>query len=202
MVFVSTCAVYGSGHAGALSEDLPAIPESPYAASKLAAEQLVAFLGDAGAIVGVTLRCFNIAGAYSGIVDPNPTRIISAALRAAAGEIPHVSVNGDGSAVREFTHVLDVARAVGLALGIARVGGPRLLNVGTGVGVSMMDVIRAAEKVTGRHIEVVHRPRVNEPAALVADVSRIRSALGWSPTGSALEDVLRATWEAGYGRGA
>jgi UDP-glucose 4-epimerase len=170
--------------------------ENPYAASKFAAEQLLASYAQTGAIGAIALRCFNIAGAAYGNGDPDPTRIISAALRAASGQIPRVSVNGDGSAVREFTHVLDVAEAVGLATENIRVGEHQVLNVGTGNGITMMDVIRAAEKVTGNEITVEHRPPAREPHTLVADGTRIRQALGWQPTRSTIDRIITDAWAA------
>ncbi len=196
VVMTSTSAVYGSARPGRLGEDLPPQPESPYAASKAAAEQLLAHVAGAGAIGAFSLRCFNIAGAAHGRPDPDRTRIVSASLRAAAGEIDHVSVNGDGSAMREFTHVLDVADAVRLALEAAEPGRHQALNVGTGEGVRMVDVIRAAERVTGLPIKVVHGPPVSEPHTLISDPTRIQSTLGWRPTRSSLERILRDAWEA------
>jgi UDP-glucose 4-epimerase len=193
-VFSSASAVYGSGRPGRLSEDLEPRPENPYAASKLAAEQLIGYHAATGAIGAITLRCFNIAGAYAGISDPNTTRIISAALRAAAGETPHVLVNGDGSAVREFTHVRDVAEAFRLALDAAAPGGHETLNVGTGEGVTMRDVVRVAEKVTERPVPVRHGPPAREAHTLVADATRIREALGWSPARSSIETIVRDAW--------
>ncbi|MBB5869543.1 UDP-glucose 4-epimerase [Allocatelliglobosispora scoriae] len=196
IVFTSTSAVYGSARPGHLSEDMVPSPESPYAVSKVTAEQLLASYVGTGAIGATSLRCFNIAGAVSGFGDPDPTRIISAALRAAAGVIPHVSVNGDGSAVREFTHVLDVAAAVGLAAESSSIGDSRVLNVGTGNGITMMEVIRAAEKVTGREIAVVHRPPAREPHTLIADGRRVREVLGWEAQRSSIEEIVADSWAA------
>lgn len=191
IVYASTSAVYGSGHSGRLSEDLVPQPENPYAASKLAAEQLLAYHPDA-----VILRCFNIAGAVAGHGDPNPTRIISAALRAAAGEIPHVTLNGDGSAVREFTHVLDVAEAFRLAIDAQLPDDRRILNIGTGDGVAMRTVIEMTGKVTGRMIQVVRRPAAREAHTLIADARRAHDLLGWRPSRSALDVVIRDAWQA------
>jgi UDP-glucose 4-epimerase len=194
MVFASTSAVYGSARPGQLGEGLEPRAENPYAASKLAAEQLLTYHAATGAIGATVLRCFNIAGAVDGFGDPDKSRIIPATLRTAAGEIPHVTVNGDGSAVREFTHVLDVAQAVRLALDTTVPGQARTFNVGTGDGVSMMDVIGTAEKVTGRVIPVVHRPPAREAHTLVADGSRIRETLGWYASRSSLECMIRDAW--------
>jgi UDP-glucose 4-epimerase len=196
VVFASTSVVYGSSRPGRLSEDLEPRVENPYAASKLAAEQLLGYHAATGAIGVTVLRCFNIAGAVGGYGDRDSTRIIPAALRAAAGEVPHVTVNGDGSAVREFTHVLDVAQAVRLAIDATAIGQARIFNVGTGDGVRVMDVVRAAEKVTGRTIPVVHRPAAREAQTLIADVTRIREALGWHASRSSIEAIVRDAWQA------
>lgn len=194
VVFASTSAVYGSGYDGTLSEDLDARPSNPYAATKAAAEQLLQYEAQAGSIGVTTLRLFNVAGAFDGVADTNPTRIINNCLRAAAGEIPHVSVNGDGSARREFTHVADVAEAFRLAVEATTVGEARLYNVGTGAAVSMKEVIDTARDVTGVDFDVVHNPPVNEPQTLVADVSRVQAELGWIPERSDLDRVIGDAW--------
>jgi len=194
VVFASTAAVYGSKAVGALSEDLPAAPDNPYAASKWAAEQLLSYQARTGAIGSTVLRLFNVAGALPGITDPNTTRIIAACLRCAAGEIEYVTVNGDGSAMREFTHVADVAEAIRLALASTSVGEARTFNVGTGVGVSMADVIDVAREVTGHPIPVKHNPPANEPQVLVSDPSRAGQVLGWKPQRSAIETVISDAW--------
>jgi UDP-glucose 4-epimerase len=195
VVFASTSAVYGSGRTGALAEDLAPAADNPYSASKLAAEQLLAYQARAGHVGAMILRLFNVAGAVGGIVDPNPTRIISACLRVAAGELDHVTVNGDGSAVREFTHVADVAEAVRLALGAGVAGQAQVLNVGTGEGVSMTQVIETARLVTGHPIPVVHRPPADEPQVLVSDPGRAAGVLGWKATHS-LDQVVGDAWRA------
>jgi len=200
LVFASTNAVYGSGRPGSLSEDDAPNPENPYAASKLAAEQLIRGYARTGRIGAAILRCFNIAGATAdGYGDPDTTRIISAALQAASGEIPHVSVNGDGSAVREFTHVLDVAEAFRLALDATVPGVGEVYNIGTGDGAAMIDVIHAAEKITGQTINVVHKPPAREAHTLIANAMRAREALGWKPDRSALDRIISDAWAAsGY----
>jgi len=200
LIYASTNAVYGSGRPGSLSEDDVPSPENPYAASKLAAEQLIRGYARTGRIGATILRCFNIAGAtVDGYGDPDTTRIISAALRAASGEIPHLTVNGDGSAVREFTHVLDVAEAFRLALDATMPGEEQVYNIGTGDGIAMIDVIHAAEKITGQTINVLHRPPAREAHTLIANAMRAREALGWRPDRSALDRIISDAWAAsGY----
>jgi UDP-glucose 4-epimerase len=195
-VLVSTNIVYGSRHHGALAEHLDPHPESPYAASKLAAEQLVAAYAATGAIGAVTLRPFNIAGSVDGVGDTDPGRIIPNVFRAMTGQLPHVTLNGDGSAVRDFVHVADAAAAVGLALARCTPGRHEVFNVGSGIGVSMTDVVTAAERVTGRIVGVRRLPPRPEPPRLLADPTRSREVLGWSPKRSDLEQILADAWRA------
>lgn len=195
-VFASTSIVYGSQRTGALGEDLPPAPESPYGASKVAAEQLVGYYAATGGISAVTLRCFNVAGAVDGYADADPTRIIPNVLRAIRGELPHVTVNGDGSAVREFTHVLDVARAFRLALEATGAGDAPVYNVGTGRGVSIREVIAEAERVTGRRVPVEHLPPKPEPHTLISDPRLLMTSLGWTATHSDLAEIVHSVWVA------
>lgn len=153
-VFASTDKVYGSQHVGALGEDLEPHPESPYAASKVSAEQLVAAYAATGAIGAVTLRCFNIAGAANGRTDTDTARIIPNVFRALTGELPYITLNGDGSAVRDFVHILDVATAVRLSLAAVKAGEHRVYNIGSGTASSMAQVVAAAEAVTGLPVPV------------------------------------------------
>ncbi|HCT80039.1 MAG TPA: hypothetical protein DGT23_26430 [Micromonosporaceae bacterium] len=195
-VLLSSGAVYGSDHSGPLTEGLVPRPENPYAASKLAAESMVASVAATGAVGAIILRCFNIAGAYGGRANPNPSGIIPAVMRAAMGEAEHVAINGDGSAVREFTHVVDVADAIVRALEAPAAGKAEVLNVGTGAGSTMLEVIDTVARVTGRPIEVVHGPAANEPHTVLADTRRIRERLGWTPVRSGIEEIIRSDWEA------
>jgi UDP-glucose 4-epimerase len=194
VVLASTSIVYGS-RTGALSEDLPPRPESPYGASKVAAEQLVDAVAQTGAIGATTLRCFNVAGAVDGSPDADPTRLIPNVLRAAYGELPYLSVNGDGSAVRELTHVADVATGFRLALEAQRPG-YAVYNLGNGQGVRVRDVITTAETVTGQRVPVRYLPARPEPHTLVADPTRITRELGWHPVHSDLAEILRSAAEA------
>ena len=193
VVFASTSAVYG-GVTGALRENLPVGPGNPYAASKAAAEQLLEFQARAGAIGSTVLRLFNVSGGLPGIADPDTTRIINNCLRAAAGEIPHVAVNGDGSARREFTHVADVAEAFRLAVESTAVGETRTFNIGTGTGASVAEVIDTAHRVTGVDFGVVYNPPVDEPRLLVADTSHASAVLGWAARRSELDEVIGDAW--------
>jgi UDP-glucose 4-epimerase len=135
---------------------------------------------------------FNVAGG----ADPEPSRIVPRVLAAAAGQVPGVEVNGDGTAVRDYLHVLDAADAFVAALEHGGPGGARRYNVGSGRGASVLDVVAAAERVTGRPVPVVHRPAAAEPAALVCDPTRARTELGWQPWRSDLDGIVRDAWQA------
>jgi UDP-glucose 4-epimerase len=190
-VLASTSLVYGSQRTGVLGEDLPTRPENPYGGSKVAAEQLVIACTASGAVSGTILRCFNVAGAVDGYPDADRTRLIPNVLRAARGDTPHVSVNGDGSAVREYTHVRDAGSAFRLAL---ETTAPGVYNVGTGRGVAVRDVIAIAEQITGRLVPVAHQPPRPEPHTLISDPAWITAQLGWRPVHSDLPEIIHSAW--------
>ncbi|MEV4256273.1 NAD-dependent epimerase/dehydratase family protein [Spirillospora sp. NPDC049652] len=196
VVYGSTGAVYGTPDELPVLETQPAAPSNPYGASKLAAEDAVRYQAATGQIGAVVLRTFNVSGSVDGRGDPDPTRLIPRALAVAAGTAPHLEVNGDGGAVREYLHVDDLARAYELALTAATPGTHRVYNVGSGVGASVAEVIGTVEKVTGRDVRVVHRPPAPEPPLLLSDTAAIRRDLGWAPERSALAEVVGSAWEA------
>ncbi|MEU8420406.1 NAD-dependent epimerase/dehydratase family protein [Micromonospora sp. NPDC048835] len=196
LVFASTNIVYGSQHHGALSEDLDPHPESPYAASKVAAEHMVAAYAATGAVGAVILRPFNIAGAVDGVTDTDRARIIPNVFRAITGELDHVTLNGDGAAVRDFVHVADVATAIRLALPVCSPGASQTINLGSGIGTSMATVVATAEQITGHPVTVHRQPPKPEPPELIADVSRAEAALDWTPKRSTLGEILADAWEA------
>ncbi|MEU8209996.1 NAD-dependent epimerase/dehydratase family protein [Micromonospora sp. NPDC049044] len=195
LVFASTNIVYGSQHHGALSEDLDPHPESPYAASKVAAEHMVAAYAATGAIGAVILRPFNIAGAVDGVTDTDGARIIPNVFRAITGELDQVTLNGDGAAVRDFVHVADVAVAVRLALTACTPGISQTINIGSGIGTSMANVVATVEQIAGKSVIVHSQPPKPEPPELVADVGRAQTVLGWTPEKSKIGDILADAWE-------
>lgn len=195
LVFASTCAVYGTSGTQPITEERDPAPSSPYGASKLAAETAIGYQAELGAISAVTLRTFNVAGAVDGYGDPDTSRIIPRTLLVAAGKADCLNVNGDGTAIREYTHVRDLARAYAAALDAADPTGHRIYNVGSGVGVSVRDVIEAAERVTGRPVPARWGPPANEPRELRADGSRIRTDLGWQPSTSDLDTIIADAWQ-------
>jgi UDP-glucose 4-epimerase len=201
LVFASTCAVYGAAGKQPITEAQKPAPGSPYGASKLAAETAVGYQAALGTIGAVTLRTFNVAGAVNGHGDPDTTRIIPRTLLVASGRASRVNVNGDGSAIREYIHVGDLARAYETALDVAAPGEHRIYNVGSGVGVSVREVIEATERITGRPVPVHWGPPASEPRELRADSSRIRTDLGWQPSRSSLETIVADAWQALNGLG-
>jgi nucleoside-diphosphate-sugar epimerase/transcriptional regulator with XRE-family HTH domain len=196
LVFASTGAVYGAPQTQPISETKQPAPSNPYGASKLAAEIAIGYQAALGGISAATLRAFNVAGAVDGQGDPDTSRIIPKTLMVAASQADCLNVNGDGSAVREYIHVRDLARAYGVALDAADLTGHRVYNVGSGVGVTVREVIEAAERVTGRPVPVRWGPPASEPSELRADISRIRAELGWQPSSSALETIVADAWQA------
>lgn len=194
LVFASTGAVYGPDAPQPVSEAQPTMPTSPYGASKLAAEQVIGYQAATGALGAVSLRCFNAAGAIGESTDSDLTRLIPKALAVACGAVGFLEINGDGSVVREFTHVADLADAYALALDAATIGQHQVFNVGGGNGVTINEVIAAVEEVTARPLAVRTRPVQNEPPVLVATSDRIRIQLGWQPTRSALRQIVADAW--------
>ncbi|KOX32539.1 NAD-dependent dehydratase [Saccharothrix sp. NRRL B-16348] len=187
-VLASTAGVYGSAGVATIDESCPRAPASPYAASKAAAEDVLSWSAAAGRVRGVALRLFNVAG--EGDVDD--TRVITRACGVAAGRLPSMEVFGDGSAVRDFVHVRDVARAFVTAVECAEEGYVAL-NVGA-TPASVADVLASVARVTGREVPVVRRPaNPDEVPVLRADTTRLR-ALGWEPTCSDLDTVVRDQW--------
>jgi UDP-glucose 4-epimerase len=203
LVFSSTCAVYGQPDEIPISEDAPTRPESPYGASKLAVDRMIADFCAAHGLGAVSLRYFNVAGASGNLgEDHDPeTHLIPNVLRAATGAKPCVEIFGtdyptpDGTAIRDYIHIEDLAAAHLLALQQARPGEHRIFNLGNGDGFSVREVIAAVERVTGLEIptrEAARRP--GDPPMLVAASERIRSHLGWKPEKAGLEQIVADAW--------
>lgn len=194
-VQASTAAVYGVPERQPIDEQAPPEPTSPYGMTKLAADEVLISQAGTGSIGAVILRAFNVSGAVTGISDPDLTRIVPKAVAVAAGHAPHVDVNGDGSAVRDFVHVDDLARAYVLALQVCSPGTHRIYNVGA-TGASVSDIVAATERVTGRPVPLIHHPPKQEPPTLLADTALIRRELGWKPERSSLDELITDTWTA------
>ncbi|WP_280398496.1 NAD-dependent epimerase/dehydratase family protein [Nocardia carnea] len=187
LVFASTGSIYGTPDRQPMTEDLPAAPPHPYASSKLAAEFAIEAQCGRGDLSAVIIRMLNVAGG----ADPDPTRLVPRALRAATGESV-LGVNGDGSAVRDYVHIADAADA--FVAGIKHLppqGRAITYNIGSGAGSSVRDVIAAVERVTGEHVLVDHRPPAPEPAVLISDPSKAIAELGWAPRRSSIDAIVR-----------
>ena len=196
VVVASTCTVYGQQAAQPISETAALAPSSPYATSKLAADQAAADLAATGAIGAVSLRAFNVAGALPHHPDRDTTRLIPQLLAVQRGRAPELVINGDGTAVRDFVHVADMAAAFTLALHACEPGTWRAYNVGSGHPSTVHDVITAAETVTGQPVPRRHAAAADEPATLLADSTRIRTEVGWRPQKSSLPEIIADAWTA------
>jgi len=204
VVFSSTAAVYGEPEKQPIEETDPANPTNPYGATKLAFERALHWYEQAHRIRYVSLRYFNAAGATERCGEwHNPeTHLIPLVLQAASGHRPQVDIYGDdyatrdGTCVRDYIHVIDLARAHILALGILD-DRSAIYNLGCGGdGYTVRDVIDVAAQVTGRAIptRVVAR-RAGDPAVLIASSSRIKSELGWSPKFQDMRKIIESAWQ-------
>jgi UDP-glucose 4-epimerase len=196
IVVASTCTVYGEQAEQPISEIAAVAPSSPYATSKLAADQAAGDLAATGAIGAISLRAFNVAGALPGHTDRDTTRLIPQLLAVQQGQAPELVINGDGTAIRDFVHVADMATAFALALHACEPGTWRAYNVGSGRPSTVHDVIATTETVTGRLVPRRHAAAAHEPATLLADSTRIRSELGWQPERSSLSEIIADAWTA------
>ena len=205
LVFSSTCAVYGTPERLPVTESAPLGPESPYAESKLAVEQMLDWFDRCYGIRSVSLRYFNAAGAWEdgslGEYPDNAINLIPVILKAALGEVEAVDIYGtdyetvDGTGVRDYIHVLDLAAAHHRALEYLRDGGESVsLNVGTGIGASVLEIIKVVEDVTGRSVprKLVDR-RPGDPAASWADPRRAEETLGWKARRD-LREIITSAW--------
>ena len=206
VVFSSTAAVFGNPVSDMIDEDHPKNPINPYGASKLMVERVLADAANAYGLRSVALRYFNAAGAAAdeGIGESHEpeTHLIPNALKAAAGEGAGLKVFGndyptpDGTCVRDYVHVLDLADAHLRALDwMDREPGAHRFNLGNGNGFSVLQVIEAARKVTGRDIPYEIGPRrAGDPPVLVASSAQAREKLGWTPKFDRIEPIIETAW--------
>ncbi|WP_375770428.1 UDP-glucose 4-epimerase GalE [Archangium gephyra] len=205
LVFSSTAAVYGEPAKQPIEESDPTEPTNPYGETKLAFERALRWYDAAHGLKYVSLRYFNAAGATerSGERHDPETHLIPLVLQAAAGLRPQVTVFGDdyptpdGTCVRDYIHVVDLAQAHILALHALAKGHPSsIYNLGCGgEGYSVKQVIDCARRVTGRDIPVARGPRrAGDPAVLIASSGRITRELGWKPTQQKLDTLVESAW--------
>ncbi|MDH2393298.1 UDP-glucose 4-epimerase GalE [Streptomyces sp. HNM0663] len=203
LVFSSSAAVYGEPEAVPVEEDARTLPASAYGATKLAVDQLITSEALAHGLAAVSLRYFNVAGAYGvhGERHEPESHLIPLVLQAALGQRPHVAVYGDdyptpdGTCIRDYIHVADLAQAHLLALDAAKPGEHLICNLGNGSGFSVREVIASVERVTDRRVPVVHAGRrPGDPAVLVASARRAHEVLGWQPSRPGLDGIVADAW--------
>jgi len=217
LVFSSTAATYGEPASSPITEDAPTRPTNTYGATKLAIDHAISgyTVASGGELAAVSLRYFNVAGAH--LPDGGPagdpgaaafgerhtteTHLIPLVLQVALGRREHVSLFGDdwstpdGTCVRDYIHVDDLAEAHLLALAAARPGAHLVCNLGNGTGFSVREVVEACRRVTGHPVPAVVAPRrAGDPAILVASSARARAALGWTPRRADLDAIVADAW--------
>jgi len=205
VVFSSTCATYGEPQRIPIDEGHPQLPTNPYGWSKLFVERIMADYDRAYNLRFVALRYFNASGAIParGEHHEPETHLIPLVLKAAQGEIQHVTVFGsnyptpDGTCVRDYIHVADLAEAHALSLEYLRAANPSTaINLGNGQGYSVLEVVEAARTVTRKKIAVeMQGRRPGDPSHLVADAARAHSVLGWQPQHPDLAAIIGSAWE-------
>jgi len=206
-IFSSSCAVYGEPACLPMKENLPFNPVNPYGRTKKMVEDILADYSAAYGLKYAALRYYNAAGAdpdgETGELHNPETHLIPLVLAAAAGRLKDIKVFGsdyktpDGTCLRDYIHVTDLASAHLLALRYLEKGGSSGgFNLGNGKGYSVLQVIKTAEKVTGGKVKIVKAPRrAGDPAALVASSFLIKKKMGWKPRYAGLEEIVRTAWE-------
>jgi UDP-glucose 4-epimerase len=199
IIFSSTCAIFGPPERVPIDETAIPRPVSPYGESKLAFEKILRWYDQIYALKFISLRYFNAAGATENFgEDHRPeTHLIPTVLKVALGQSSHVEIYGtdyetpDGTCVRDYIHIVDLARAHILALGASRSG---FYNLGTGGGSSVQEIIEACRKITGRKIGTLEKPRrPGDPPRLIASSEKIKKELGWQPQFQ-LDAIIKSAW--------
>jgi UDP-glucose 4-epimerase len=201
IVFSSTCAIFGPPERLPIDETAPTRPINPYGESKLAFEKILRWYDEIHGLKFVSLRYFNAAGATVNFGEDHrlETHLIPNVLKVALGQKPHVEIFGtdyetpDGTCIRDYIHIIDLARAHILALSAAR---SELYNLGTGDGASVREVIVACRKLTGKKIDTVEKPRrPGDPPRLIASSDKIKNELGWRPQFQSLDKIIESAWK-------
>ena len=204
LVFSSSAAVYGIPETVPITEQAPLIPVNAYGETKLMFEKILTWYWNAYQLDSISLRYFNAAGATSfhGEHHEPETHLIPNIFRVVQGKIPYVSVFGsdyeteDGTCIRDYIHVIDIADAHLQALDIIDGSGARAYNLGSERGYSVLEVVRMVEKVTGTKIKLAFEsPRAGDPPALVASSELASKELNWNPSCSKLENIIDSAWQ-------
>jgi len=203
LVFSSTAATYGEPDQSPIPETAPTLPTNTYGASKLAIDHAITSYARAHGLAATSLRYFNVAGAYGRYGERHTveTHLIPLVLQVVTGQREQIQIFGDdyptedGTAIRDYIHVADLADAHLLALEHAQPGIHRIYNLGNGTGFSVRQVIEACRKVTGHAVPAAVAPRrAGDPAILVAASDRARAELGWKPERTDLYDIVADAW--------
>lgn len=203
LVFSSTAATYGEPETVPITEDMPTRPTNPYGASKLAIDYAITSYAQAYGLGATSLRYFNVAGAYGSIGENREieTHLIPIVLQVALGHRDKIMMFGDdwdtpdGTPVRDYIHIRDLADAHVLALESNQPGTHRIYNLGSGDGYSVKQVVDMCRKVTGHEIPAEVAPRrAGDPATLIASSAKIKRELGWEPSRTDLETIVRDAW--------
>jgi UDP-glucose 4-epimerase len=204
IVFSSTAALYGEPERTPIKETDTLRPTNAYGESKLLAERMLEWLNRIHGLRYASLRYFNAAGATPELGEAHDpeTHLIPLVLQVAAGKRESISIFGtdyptvDGSCVRDYIHVLDLAKAHVLALNAIQTRDKLVYNIGNGAGFSVRQVVEAARRVTGHPIPIIEAPRRSgDPAVLVASSDKIRNELGWHPTFADPETIISNAWD-------
>ena len=204
LVFSSTAATYGEPESVPITEAAPTLPTNPYGATKLAIDHAITSYAHAYGLAATSLRYFNVAGAYAGLGERHTreTHLIPLVLQVADGRRSEILVFGadwptpDGTAIRDYIHVRDLADAHLLALQTARPGAHRIYNLGNGTGFSVREVIDSCRRVTGRPIASRDTDRrAGDPAVLIASSEKAAAELGWRPRHTGIDEIVSAAWE-------
>ncbi len=199
-VFSSTCATFGVPERMPIDETLPQRPINPYGESKLMFEQVLRWYSEIHDLKYVALRYFNAAGASETYGEDHriETHLIPNVLKVALGQKDHVEIYGtdyptpDGTCIRDYIHILDLAQAHMLALNAPQ---SAKYNLGTGGGTSVREIIATCEKVTGKKIAVIEKPRrPGDPPRLIAGSEKVRAELGWKPQFQDVEKIIASAW--------
>ena len=201
IIFSSTCAIFGPPERVPIDETMTPRPINPYGESKLAFEKILRWYGEIHGLKFVSLRYFNAAGASAKFGEDHrvETHLIPNVLKVALGQKPTVEIFGtdyetpDGTCIRDYIHIVDLARAHILALNATK---GDFYNLGTGGGASVRDVIDSCRKITGRNIDIAEKPRrPGDPPRLIASSEKIKRELGWQPQFQSLDAIIESAWK-------